>query len=309
MIVEAPISTVGETEDVLSIDHECGLATAPSFVGYDLRSLPARGRGSRLQEGRCRCRFFFFFFEALGGSPPPPPRTGDGAGYPVGTWKLDGSASALSFMLNGMLDFGDDDGISGFVGGGVGLRQGQATTRSPGFIERRASCSTTATAASPGRSSPGFASAISDNADVTLRYRFFNATVSVATPTRTGCRRRISARTRSSVASPAQLPVARSLRRPRRLRRRLPRRPRRLRLRRRLRRWCSATAGRSSSSSTGTSPTSPPEASTILSKRGHGLCQLRLGCGHDRRPRRPLGSGRLQHQLGHRRADAASRPT
>ena len=24
-------------------------------------------------------------------------------------------------MINGMLDFGDDDGISGFVGGGVGM--------------------------------------------------------------------------------------------------------------------------------------------------------------------------------------------
>jgi hypothetical protein len=29
--------------------------------------------------------------------------------------------SALNFMINGMLDFGDDDGISGFVGGGVGV--------------------------------------------------------------------------------------------------------------------------------------------------------------------------------------------
>ena len=31
-----------------------------------------------------------------------------------------GKNSALSFMLNGMLDFGDDDGLNGFVGGGVG---------------------------------------------------------------------------------------------------------------------------------------------------------------------------------------------
>src|SRR3546814_1266916 len=32
-----------------------------------------------------------------------------------------GSTSALSFMLNGLLDFGDDDGVQGFVGGGVGV--------------------------------------------------------------------------------------------------------------------------------------------------------------------------------------------
>ena len=30
-----------------------------------------------------------------------------------------GRTSALSFMVNGMLDFGDDDGVSGFVGAGL----------------------------------------------------------------------------------------------------------------------------------------------------------------------------------------------
>ncbi|MFN5902688.1 MAG: outer membrane beta-barrel protein, partial [Novosphingobium sp.] len=32
-----------------------------------------------------------------------------------------GGAEALSFMLNGLLDFGPDDGLQGFVGGGVGV--------------------------------------------------------------------------------------------------------------------------------------------------------------------------------------------
>ena len=32
-----------------------------------------------------------------------------------------GPTSALSFMLNGLVDFGSDDGISGFVGGGAGV--------------------------------------------------------------------------------------------------------------------------------------------------------------------------------------------
>src|SRR5581483_8363479 len=43
-----------------------------------------------------------------------------GANFP-GQSRAGGSASSLSFMLNGMLDFGDDNGISGFVGGGVGI--------------------------------------------------------------------------------------------------------------------------------------------------------------------------------------------
>ncbi len=32
-----------------------------------------------------------------------------------------GDTSMVSFMLNGMLDFGDDDGLQGFVGGGAGV--------------------------------------------------------------------------------------------------------------------------------------------------------------------------------------------
>ena len=32
-----------------------------------------------------------------------------------------GNSSALSFMLNGLLDFGPDDGLQGFAGGGVGV--------------------------------------------------------------------------------------------------------------------------------------------------------------------------------------------
>src|SRR3546814_17174303 len=31
-----------------------------------------------------------------------------------------GSTSALAFMVNGMLDIGDDEGLQGFIGGGIG---------------------------------------------------------------------------------------------------------------------------------------------------------------------------------------------
>ena len=34
---------------------------------------------------------------------------------------MSGKTSVLSFMMNGLLDFGDETGISGFVGGGVGV--------------------------------------------------------------------------------------------------------------------------------------------------------------------------------------------
>ena len=37
-----------------------------------------------------------------------------------------GTTSVLSFMLNGLLDFGDDDGWNGYVGGGVGIARVKA---------------------------------------------------------------------------------------------------------------------------------------------------------------------------------------
>ncbi|MBV1918960.1 MAG: outer membrane beta-barrel protein, partial [Sphingomonadaceae bacterium] len=37
------------------------------------------------------------------------------------TRSIGGDANALSFMLNGLLDFGDDDGLQAFLGGGGGV--------------------------------------------------------------------------------------------------------------------------------------------------------------------------------------------
>lgn len=91
---------------------------------------------------------------------------------PTGTLAANGSFDALSFMLNGLLDFGPDDGLQGFVGGGVGVaRTGfDATVResSPGAFDD---------------SDTGFAwqilagvrAPLTDSIDVGLRYRLFNA--------------------------------------------------------------------------------------------------------------------------------------
>src|SRR5205085_4842058 len=83
-----------------------------------------------------------------------------------------GSTSALSFMVNGMFDFGDEDGISGFVGAGAGIARvsynnQRAFANQAPFLDD---------------SDTGFAwqvvagvrQAISDNIDITLRYRWFN---------------------------------------------------------------------------------------------------------------------------------------
>ncbi|MDB5686849.1 MAG: outer membrane protein OmpA, partial [Rhizorhabdus sp.] len=50
------------------------------------------------------------------------PAGGTGVGAPPGTYAdASGKNSALSFMVNGLLDFGADDGISGYIGGGAGV--------------------------------------------------------------------------------------------------------------------------------------------------------------------------------------------
>ncbi|MBL0966591.1 MAG: outer membrane beta-barrel protein, partial [Blastomonas sp.] len=52
---------------------------------------------------------------------------GGGLANLVGRSAAVGSANALSFMLNGLIDFGPDDGLQGFVGGGVGVARTDMT--------------------------------------------------------------------------------------------------------------------------------------------------------------------------------------
>ncbi|EXS67915.1 outer membrane protein, partial [Sphingobium sp. Ant17] len=75
-----------------------------------------------------------------------------------------GAASALSFMLNGLLDFGPDDGLQGFVGGGVGVSRGKIASdivndSDTGFAWQALA---------------GVRYPVTNNVDVSLKYRFFN---------------------------------------------------------------------------------------------------------------------------------------
>ena len=88
------------------------------------------------------------------------------------TLASDGEASALSFMVNALADFGPDDGLQGFVGGGVGIARTKfdgvsINRRGPGFLDD---------------SDSGFAwqllagvrAPLTDTVDVGVKYRFFN---------------------------------------------------------------------------------------------------------------------------------------
>ncbi len=95
---------------------------------------------------------------------------GPGTALVGGNVPVNGNANALSFMLNGLLDFGDDDGLQGFVGGGVGVARVDVNTiyASPSYLND----SDTGLA---WQALAGVRAPLSDNWDVGLKYRFFNA--------------------------------------------------------------------------------------------------------------------------------------
>jgi OmpA-OmpF porin, OOP family len=82
---------------------------------------------------------------------------------------LDGNASALSFMLNGLLDFGDDDGLQGYVGGGAGIGRVKVLADTPALTYVDDSDSGFAYQAIAGLRYP-----VSSNVDVGLKYRMYN---------------------------------------------------------------------------------------------------------------------------------------
>ncbi|MCJ1961096.1 outer membrane protein, partial [Novosphingobium mangrovi (ex Hu et al. 2023)] len=74
-----------------------------------------------------------------------------------------GDANALSFMVNGLLDFGPDDGLQGFVGGGAGVARVSydiVDDSDTGFAWQVLA---------------GVRAPLSNHVDVGLKYRFFNA--------------------------------------------------------------------------------------------------------------------------------------
>jgi outer membrane protein OmpA-like peptidoglycan-associated protein/opacity protein-like surface antigen len=83
-----------------------------------------------------------------------------------------GEMTTMSLMLNGMLDFGDDEGLSGFIGGGVGMARVN--------IDNLSAFTNTGVALDDNDTRfawqivAGIRQALSPNVDIHLRYRFFN---------------------------------------------------------------------------------------------------------------------------------------
>ena len=99
--------------------------------------------------------------------------TGAVVDVPSGFYRgVGGSESALSFMANALIDFGDEDGVQGFFGGGVGIArvkaQDLALNQSGPFLDD----SDTRFAY---QGLAGVRAPLTRNIDVSVKYRFFTA--------------------------------------------------------------------------------------------------------------------------------------
>ncbi len=144
------------TNRLVSIDHDYGFDGA-LFVGYDLgavrleaevayKSAELESFNSQLTLPTNRAPGFF-----------------DAGG---------GETNVLSGMINATLDFGDEDGLSGFIGGGAGIARVDFSNLRA-FSNRDAFLDDSDTRFA-WQAVAGIRQALNRNVDLTLRYRFFN---------------------------------------------------------------------------------------------------------------------------------------
>jgi OOP family OmpA-OmpF porin len=158
MIVEDVELDIGAVENAVTVNHEYGY-DGGLFVGYDLGAF-------RIEAEAAYKKADLESFATTLRLP------GEGSVFPAQRDFAGGSTSALSFMINGMLDFGDDDGISGFVGGGVGMARVKANNQR--VFANTAPFLDDSDSKLAWQVFAGVRQAISDNIDVTVKYRFFN---------------------------------------------------------------------------------------------------------------------------------------
>jgi OmpA-OmpF porin, OOP family len=161
-IVEDGSLDIGTLSNAGSVDHKTGY-DVDGIIGYDFG-------GFRLESEVGYKKAAVTSFSNTTTTPFGAPLTNAPAGNFAGAA---GNSNALSFMLNGLLDFGADDGLSGFVGAGVGVARVKSevvvrTTAGGPFLND----SDTGLA---WQALAGIRAPLSGNWDVGLKYRFFNA--------------------------------------------------------------------------------------------------------------------------------------
>jgi outer membrane protein OmpA-like peptidoglycan-associated protein len=157
MIVEDINVDIGTTDNAVTINHVYGF-DADVFVGFDLGSFRIEAevayKKADLDEvqNTCGCQARCDV-----------PGEHEGAG----------NTDALSFMVNGMLDFGDDEsGLSGFIGGGVGIARVEFNNAR--VFDNQGAFLDDSDTRFAWQVIAGVRQAITDNVDIQVKYRFFN---------------------------------------------------------------------------------------------------------------------------------------
>src|SRR4051794_24025001 len=147
---------VNDISDAITVSHNTGF-DVDLIAGYDFGMLRLEGELGYKRAGVNQLRIDPII---AGGGP------GD-------NYDASGRGRALSAMINLLLDFGDDDGLSGYAGAGIGLAsvKYKASTTTPPFGPLAFSDTDSGIA---WQGILGLRYAVSQNFDVGLKYRFFN---------------------------------------------------------------------------------------------------------------------------------------
>ncbi len=160
MIVEDISLDIGAINNAANVDHDYGY-DVDGIIGYDF--------------GAFRMEAEVGYRQAQVDGYSSTTTTGRGGAFPAavaGTFNgAAGKTSALSFMLNGLIDFGDDDGLNGFIGGGAGVARVKMSNYS---INPAGSFLNDSDTGFAYQALAGVRAPLTDHIDVGLKYRFFN---------------------------------------------------------------------------------------------------------------------------------------
>lgn len=163
MLVEDIKFDVGTAKQAATVHHKAGW-DADAVVGYDFGPFRAEAEVGYRQASVNR----------LNSTVTMPARNSAGTAYnafPGSYGYAGGRSSALSFMVNGLLDFGEDTGVQGFVGGGVGVAR---VKNKVGLNTYQDSIDDSDTVFA-WQAIAGIRAPLTDSIDISLKYRFFNA--------------------------------------------------------------------------------------------------------------------------------------
>lgn len=155
MIVEDIDLDVGAFNNNTTLDHDYGF-DVDFIAGYDFGAFRLEAEGGYKQAGVDELT------QVAGG------------GFTAGRTEADGDTRVISSMVNALLDFGDDEGVNGYIGGGIGVAQIKFDGVQGAGVNAVILDDKDAELAYQGIA--GIRTALSPNLDLGLKYRFFSTT-------------------------------------------------------------------------------------------------------------------------------------